>query len=139
MLVQKMFLFSSCILLVVDEQQGEKCQQNNGEAKTDIQNRPLVFCPLSLQRLVLILSVQFELVFLRGKVHVCCNIAGSIEILLGSIGILFQSPVSWVLIILSIIGILSPIFMAKLEKKAEEGAVSGTAEDIEKLTEEDSV
>ena len=87
MLLQKMFLFSSCILLVVDEQQGEKCQQGKGEAQTDKQNRPLVFCPLTLQRLVEILSVQFELVFLRGKVHVCCNITGRIEILLGSIGI----------------------------------------------------
>ena len=67
------------------------------------------------------------------------NLLKALRISKGSIGILFQSPVSWVLIILSIIGILSPIFMAKLEKKAEEGAVSGTAEDIEKLTEEDSV
>ena len=40
----------------------------------------------------------------------------------GSIGILFQSVVSWVLIALCVVGILSPIFMNKLEKKAEKDA-----------------
>jgi cellobiose-specific phosphotransferase system component IIB len=44
-----------------------------------------------------------------------------------------------VLIILCVVGILSPIFMTKMEKKAEKEAVAGTDEDIEKLTEEDSV
>ena len=53
--------------------------------------------------------------------------------------ILFSSVVSWVLIALCIVGILSPMFMSRLEKKAEKEAISGTTEDIEKLTEEDSV
>ena len=41
----------------------------------------------------------------------------------GDLGCLFASPVSWVLIILSIIGIFSPIFMAKFEKKVSGGEV----------------
>ena len=53
--------------------------------------------------------------------------------------ILFSSVVCWVLIALCIVGILSPMFMSKLEKKAEKEAISGTSEDIEQLTEEDSV
>ena len=53
--------------------------------------------------------------------------------------ILFSSVVCWVLIALCIVGILSPMFMSKLEKKAEKEAISGTGEDIEQLTEEDSV
>ena len=57
----------------------------------------------------------------------------------GNPAILFSSVVCWVLIGLSILGILSPIFMGKLEKKAEKEAIEGTTEDIEKLTEEDSV
>ena len=57
----------------------------------------------------------------------------------GSISVLFSSVVCWVLIILCVVGILSPIFMTKMEKKAEKEAVAGTDEDIEKLTEEDSV
>ena len=57
----------------------------------------------------------------------------------GNPAILFSSVVCWVLIALCIVGILSPIFMAKLESKAEAEAVAGTAEDVEKLTEEDSV
>ena len=57
----------------------------------------------------------------------------------GSISVLFSSVVCWVLIILCVVGILSPIFMTKMEKKAEKEAVAGTNEDIEKLTEEDSV
>ena len=57
----------------------------------------------------------------------------------GSISVLFSSVVCWVLIALCVVGILSPIFMAKMEKKAEKEAVAGTDEDIEKLTEEDSV
>jgi putative tricarboxylic transport membrane protein len=40
----------------------------------------------------------------------------------GSISVLFSSVVCWVLIALCIVGILSPIFMNKLEKKAEEEA-----------------
>ena len=54
-------------------------------------------------------------------------------------GILFKSTVSWVLIILSIIGILSPFFMAKMEKKAEADASATAGEDVNKLSEEDSV
>ncbi len=57
----------------------------------------------------------------------------------GSISVLFSSVVCWVLIALCVVGILSPIFMSKMEKKAEASAVAGTAEDIEKLTEEDLV
>ena len=57
----------------------------------------------------------------------------------GDVKVLFSSVVCWVLIALCIVGILSPIFMNKLEKKAEQEAVAGTGEDIEKLTEEDSV
>ena len=57
----------------------------------------------------------------------------------GDAKVLFSSVVCWVLIGLCIVGILSPIFMNKLEKKAEQEAVAGTGEDIEKLTEEDSV
>ena len=57
----------------------------------------------------------------------------------GNPAILFSSVVSWVLIALCIVGILSPIFMGKLEKKAEKEAVAGTTEDVESLTEEDSV
>ena len=52
---------------------------------------------------------------------------------------LFSSVVCWVLIILCVVGILSPIFMSRLEKKAEKEAIAGTGEDLEKLTEEDSV
>ena len=36
---------------------------------------------------------------------------------MGDIGCLFQSPVSWVLIILSIAGIFSPFLMEKFERK----------------------
>ena len=57
----------------------------------------------------------------------------------GDAKVLFSSVVCWVLIGLCIVGILSPIFMNKLEKKAEQEAVAGTGEDIEQLTEEDSV
>ncbi len=57
----------------------------------------------------------------------------------GDIGILFSSVVCWVLIALCVVGILSPLFMNRLEKKAEEEAVAGTDEDIEVLTQEDSV
>ena len=67
------------------------------------------------------------------------NLLKALTISGGSIGILFQSVVSWVLIALCVVGILSPIFMAKMEKKAEADAVSGTDEDVEVLTEEDSV
>ncbi|MBO7423444.1 MAG: C4-dicarboxylate ABC transporter permease, partial [Oscillospiraceae bacterium] len=57
----------------------------------------------------------------------------------GDVKVLFSSVVCWVLIALCVVGILSPIFMNKLEKKAEQEAVTGTNEDIEQLTEEDSV
>ena len=43
----------------------------------------------------------------------------------GSIGVLFQSPVSWVLIILSVVSIFAPILMAKMEKKSQEDANKG--------------
>ena len=39
----------------------------------------------------------------------------------GSISILFSSVVCWVLIVLSIVGILSPFLMSKLEKKVSGG------------------
>ena len=59
----------------------------------------------------------------------------------GSISVLFSSVVCWVLIALCIFGILSPIFMNKLEKKAEADAAdtAGGMDELEKLTEEDSV
>ena len=59
----------------------------------------------------------------------------------GSISVLFSSVVCWVLIALCIFGILSPIFMNKLEKKAEQDAAetAGGLDELEKLTEEDSV
>ena len=57
----------------------------------------------------------------------------------GSIGVLFSSVVCWVLIALCILGILSPIFMSRMEKKAEKEAVAGTSEILEELTAEDSV
>ena len=40
----------------------------------------------------------------------------------GDISVLFSSVVCWVLIALCVVGILSPIFMNKLEKKAEKDA-----------------
>ena len=40
----------------------------------------------------------------------------------GSIGVLFTSPVSWVLIILSVVSIFAPILMSKMEKKTIEKA-----------------
>ena len=57
----------------------------------------------------------------------------------GSISVLFSSVVCWVLIALCVVGILSPIFMSRMEKKAEKQAAENTGADIEKLTEEDSV
>ena len=57
----------------------------------------------------------------------------------GDIGVLFSSVVCWVLIALCIFGILSPIFMNKLEKNAEKEAAEATGADVEELTEEDSV
>ncbi len=40
----------------------------------------------------------------------------------GSPKILFSSVICWVLIALCVVGILSPIFMGKLERKAEKDA-----------------
>ena len=45
------------------------------------------------------------------------GLRGALRVSDGDIGCLFTSPVSWVLIILSIVGIFSPILMAKFEKK----------------------
>ena len=45
------------------------------------------------------------------------GLRGALRVSDGDIGCLFTSPVSWVLIILSIAGIFSPFFMAKFEKK----------------------
>ena len=45
------------------------------------------------------------------------GLRGALRVSGGDIGCLFQSPVSWVLIILSIIGIFSPFFMDKFERK----------------------
>ena len=47
----------------------------------------------------------------------------------GDISVLFSSVVCWVLIALCILGILSPIFMNKLEKKAEQEATGIDPED----------
>ena len=51
------------------------------------------------------------------------GLRGALRVSGGSVGVLFSSPVSWVLIILSIIGIFSPFLMAKFEKR-----VTGTEE-----------
>ena len=48
----------------------------------------------------------------------------------GNVGVLFSSVVCWVLICLCVLGILSPFFMAKLEKKSQEDA-GISDEDIE--------
>ncbi len=45
------------------------------------------------------------------------GLRGALRVSGGDIGVLFKSPVSWILIILSVIGIFSPIFMNKFEKK----------------------
>ena len=45
------------------------------------------------------------------------GLRGALRVSGGDIGCLFQSPVSWVLIILSIVGIFSPFFMDKFERK----------------------
>ena len=47
----------------------------------------------------------------------------------GSVSVLFSSVVCWVLIALCIVGILSPIFMNKLEKKAEKEATGVDPDD----------
>ena len=45
------------------------------------------------------------------------GLRGALRVSGGDIGCLFQSPVSWVLIILSIVGIFSPFIMDKFERK----------------------
>lgn len=45
------------------------------------------------------------------------GLRGALRVSGGDIGVLFKSPVSWILIILSVIGIFSPFFMNKFEKK----------------------
>ena len=40
----------------------------------------------------------------------------------GDIGILFSTPLCWILIILCVFGILSPLFMNLMEKKSVEAA-----------------
>ena len=45
------------------------------------------------------------------------GLRGALRVSGGDIGCLVQSPVSWVLIILSIVGIFSPFFMDKFERK----------------------
>lgn len=45
------------------------------------------------------------------------GLRGALRVSGGDISVLFKSPVSWVLIILSIIGIFSPFLMNKFEKK----------------------
>ena len=45
------------------------------------------------------------------------GLRGALRVSGGDIGVLFKSPVSWILIILSVIGIFSPILMNKFEKK----------------------
>ena len=67
------------------------------------------------------------------------NLQNAMIISDGSPKILFSSVICWVLIALCVVGILSPIFMAKMEKKAETDAVADTNVDIEKLTEKDLV
>ncbi len=50
------------------------------------------------------------------------GLRGALRVSEGNIACLFESPISWILIILSIVGIFSPIFMSKWEKKVEAGA-----------------
>ncbi len=50
------------------------------------------------------------------------GLRGALRVSDGNIACLFQSPVSWILIILSVIGIFSPMLMSKWEKKVEAGA-----------------
>lgn len=45
------------------------------------------------------------------------GLRGALRVSGGDIGILFKSPVSWVLIILSVVGIFSPMLMDRFEKK----------------------
>ena len=45
------------------------------------------------------------------------GLRGALRVSGGDVSVLFKSPVSWILIILSVIGIFSPIFMNKFEKK----------------------
>ena len=65
------------------------------------------------------------------------NLQNAMIISDGSPSILFSSVICWVLIALCVVGILSPIFMAKMEKKA--AAEAEKVDDVEKLTEEDLV
>ena len=51
------------------------------------------------------------------------GLRGALRVSGGDLGCLFASPVSWVLIVLSVIGIFSPILMAKFEKKVTGGEV----------------
>ena len=67
------------------------------------------------------------------------GLRNALRISRGNPAILFKSTVSWVLIVLCVLGILSPIFMNRLEKKAEKEAAETTGANIEELTEEDSV
>ncbi len=57
------------------------------------------------------------------------GLRNALRISRGSPSILFSSVVCWVLIALCIVGILSPIFMNKLEKKAEEEATGVDPDD----------
>ena len=45
------------------------------------------------------------------------GLRGALRVSGGDIGILFKSPVSWVLIVLSVVGIFSPMLMDRFEKK----------------------
>jgi len=45
------------------------------------------------------------------------GLRGALRVSGGDISCLFESPVSWILIILSIVGIISPFLMDKFEKK----------------------
>lgn len=56
------------------------------------------------------------------------GLRGALRVSGGDVSVLFKSPVSWVLIVLSIIGIFSPFLMNRFEKK-----VAGT--DLEESTE----
>ncbi len=50
------------------------------------------------------------------------GLRGALRVSGGSIGVLFSTPVCWVLIALSVFGILSPLLMNRMEKKAVEQA-----------------
>ena len=86
--------------------------------------------------LVALSHMQYDLFCTRNRIA-----RNAVAVLVIVIAVLYGGGSWWslLLIALCVVGILSPIFMAKMEKKAETDAVADTNVDIEKLTEEDLV